>query len=154
MSLLKNIWEWLKKEFTHITSDLDKVAIAVTQQIKTAAESPEAGFVAKLFDGLRHTGVAEDILGIIRLAASKALAIELAIQMPTGDVTTEEFLEWEKRVLSALNMHSDRSIILTRVAATVMRDVLAFTQNGKSITFAEAVLLVEDAYQSSIEIGE
>ena len=152
MSLFSNIWEWLKKEFTHITSDLDKVAIAVTQQIKNAVDSPEAGFVAKIYDGLRHTGVAEEILGIVKLAAGKALALELAMQMPAGDVSEEQFLEWEKRVLSALNLHPDKAVVYTRVATTILRDVLAFTQNGKSITFAEGVLLVEDAYQASKEI--
>lgn len=149
MSLFKDIWTWLQKEFKDITQHADKVAVAVTQQIKTALESPEAGFIVKLIDGLTKTGVATEIIGIAKLAAGKALAIELAIAMPSGDVTEEAFLEWEQRVLSALNLHYDKSVVYTRVAATIIRDIQAFTQDGSAVSFAEAVKIVEDAYQAS-----
>lgn len=149
MSLFKDIWTWLQKEFKHITQDLDKVAIAVTQQIKNAAESSEMGFIAITIDKLRGTGLAEEILGIIKLAASKALAIELAIQLPTGDTGSEAFLAWEERVLKAAGIHADKSLLWTRVAATVLRDVQAFTQDGNAVSFAEAVIIVENAYQAA-----
>lgn len=149
MSMFKDVWAWLKAEFKHITQDLDKVAISVTQQIKNAAESNAAGFIAKTIDGLRGTGIAEEVLGIVKLATSKALAIELAIAMPAGDVTTDEFLAWEQKVLDAIGVHKDKSVIWTRVSATVIRDVQAFTQDGSAVTFAEAVIIAENAYQAS-----
>lgn len=153
MSLFTNIWSWLKQEFKHITQDLNKVAIAVTQQIKTAAESNAIGFIAKTIDELRGTGIAEEILGIIKLASMKALAIELALNLPAGDVTTDEFIAWEQNVLDTLGVHHDKSVIWTRVSATVIRDVQAFTQNGSAVTFAEAVIIAEDAYQASKDIA-
>jgi len=149
MSLFKDVWAWLQKEFKHITTDLDKVAITVTQQIKNAVDSPEAGFIASIIDGLTKTGIALEIIGIAKLAASKSLAIELAIQLPDGIATEQEFLDWEKSVLSAIGVHSDKSLIYTRVAATIVRDIQAFTQDGSAISFAEAVKLVEDAYQAT-----
>lgn len=149
MSIFKDVWTWLKSKFEHITQDVDKVAIAVTQQIKNAAESGAAAFIAHTIDGLRGTGIAEEVLGVIKLAASKALALELAILMPSGDVTAEGFLEWEQRVLTAAGVHPDKSALWTKVAATVLRDVQAFTQDGSAVTFAEAVIIVEDAYQAS-----
>lgn len=154
MSLFKNVWAWLKAEFKHITQDLDKVAIAVTQQIKNAAESSAAGFIAQTIDELRGTGIAEEILGIIKLAATKALAVELAIALPSGEVTSDEFIAWEQKVLEALGVHKDKSVVWTRVTATVIRDVQAFTQDGSAVTFAEAVIIGEDAYQASQETGE
>jgi len=149
MSIFTDVWAWLKKEFKHITTDLDKVAITVTQQIKMAAESPEAGFIAKLIDGLTKSGVATEVIGIVKLAASKALAIELAIQLPNGIASEEEFLAWEQKVLEAVGIHSDTSLLYTRIAATIVRDVQAFTQDGSAVSFAEAVQIVEDAYQAS-----
>lgn len=149
MSLFTNIWSWLEKEFKHITTDVDKIAIAVTQHIKDAVDSPAAGFIAGLIDGLTKSVVATEIIGVTKLAASKALAIELAIQLPNGLSTEADLLVWEEKVLTAIGLHSDKSLLYTRVAATVVRDIQAFTEDGTAVSFAEAVKIVEDAYQAS-----
>jgi hypothetical protein len=147
MSIFTKIWSWLKTAFTHITTDLDKVAISVTQQIKKAADSGELQFVANIIDGLTHSGVASEIAGTIKNSIVKVLSFELALQLPEN-FSGDDLIAWEQRVMDAIGVHKDKSAIWTKVSATVIRDVQAFTQDGTSVSFAEAVKLAEDAYQT------
>lgn len=147
MSIFKKIWEFLKNVFTHILQDVDKVAISVTQQIKVASDNGELDFLANIIGSLTHSGVPNEIAATIKNSVMKVLTFELALQLPANP-SGEELLQWEKNVMDALGVHKDKSAIWTKVTATIIRDVQAFTQDGSAISFAEAVKIGEDAYQT------
>jgi hypothetical protein len=151
MNLAEKVWDWFKKEFIHVTQTIAPLAVAVTQQIKLVAESPVTGVLAAMFDRLENThGVAIEVLATVKNSIVKALTIELALELPaSGDITSDEFLAWESKVMDALNVSKDKSVIWSRVSATIIRDYQAFTQDGSAVTFAEAVQMANDVYLSA-----
>lgn len=146
MSIFSDVWAWLKKEFTHITTDIDKVAITVTEEIKVIASNPEVGWMAKILDQLATHGIATEALALINTSIQKALMIELAIAVPSGPLSSDEFLAWEKRVMDALGVHPDQSVIWTRVSTTIIRDYQAATQDGTAVSFFEGAKMAQDAW--------
>lgn len=147
MSIFNKIWDFLKNIFTHILQDVDKVAISVTQQIKLASDNGELGFLATILGSLTHSGIPNEVAATVKNSVMKVLSFELALQLPANPLG-EELLEWEKNIMDALGVHKDKSAIWTKITATIIRDVQAFTQDGSAISFAEAVKIGEDAYQT------
>ncbi len=147
MSIFTKARDWLKKEFTHITTDYVKVAVTVTEEIKAIASSPEVGWMAKILDKLATHGIAVEVLGIVNSSVQKALLIELAIQVPYGNIGSDNFAAWEQNVLEAIGVHKDQSIIWTRLTTTIIRDYQAATQDGTAVSFFEGAKMGNDVWK-------
>lgn len=147
MSIFSKIGSWLSKVFKYVETDLDKIAISVTEGIKTALNDGVLGFIANVLDGLTKSNVPTEIVNIVSANIYKALAVELAIQGIPADPTSADILAFEQSVLAAFNVTSDKSQVYTTLAAQVYGILQVQVNNNTSFTFAVLVNDVEQAYQ-------
>ena len=151
MSIFTNIWNWLKKAFTYIEKDADKVAITLTEGLKTAMQSGVVGFIATALDGLTKSNVPSEIVTFLSANINKVLAVELAIQGIPDNPTQADILAFEQAVLKAFNVTSDKSKLYTTLAAQIYGMLKAQADAGTQFTFAVLVQDVEAAYQSYLQ---
>jgi hypothetical protein len=147
MSIFTKIGAWFKKEFSDILQDADKVAITLTEGIKTALVGGVLGFMAEGLDFLTKSNVPTEIVTLISNNIDKVLAVELAIQGLPATPTAADILAFEQRVLTAFGVTSDTSKLYTTLAAQIYGIIQTQNQAGTKFTFAVLVDDVEQAYQ-------
>ena len=147
---LHDVWEWFRRTFKHVKYDVDKIAISVTQAIKTAADSPISQVIATSIDTALHSHLAEDALAVIKVAAIRALAVELALQGVPDNPSEDDILNFEKEVYKAIAGKDPQaqSKLWTSFAASLYSIIKEALNEGNDLTFAEIVAIVEDAYQA------
>lgn len=148
MSIFTKVWDWLKKAFTYIEKDADKVAITLTEGLKDAMQSGVVGFIAAALDGLTKSHVPTEIVTFLSNNIDKVLATELAIQGIPDNPTQDDILAFEQAVLKAFNVTSDKSRLYTTLAAQTYGMLKAQADAGTKFTFALLVKDVELAYQN------
>lgn len=139
----------LSQWFSHFKANADKVAIAVTQAVKTALEGQVAQSISAVLDEIFKTHIAEDVLAVLKVAALKTLAIELAIQGIPDNPSGDDILNFEKQVWEAITGKSpqDKAKLWTTFAAQFFVRVKALLGENTTLTFAQIVILIEQAYQ-------
>lgn len=148
MSIFSKIGAWFAKAFKFVETDADKIAIAVTEAVKTAFVNGTLGFVASVLDGLLKSNVPTEIVNIIGSNINKVLAVELAIQGLPDNPTEADILKFEQDCLSAFGVHNDKSKLYTTLAAQIYGIVKQQADTGEKFTFAVLVIDVEQAYKT------
>lgn len=149
MSILSKVGAWFKKVFVAIKDDADKVAITITEEIKTGLDSGVIAAIAKALDTI--TGhVSTEVLTLLQAAVPKALAVELAIQGLPDNPTAADITTFDTAVLTAVGGAS--LVASSQLWTTLAAQVYAMLQtdlsaSGGSMTFAQIVALVEKSYQ-------
>jgi len=146
MSKLSNIWNWFKKNFLTAVESADAVAITVTEEAKTLLANGTGDFVAGLIDSVTKTGIAEEVVTILKKEIPNILAVELAIQGLPANPTPEQVLAFEQSILSAFGVLNNKSKLYTTLAAQVY-GIIQSTINTTPGSFADWVIAVENAYQ-------
>lgn len=150
MSIFTKIGAWLKKVFTEGLQDADKIAISVTEGVKTALVDGIAGFIADVLDGLTKSNIPTEIVTLLQNNISKILAVELAIQGLPANPTQQDILTFEQSVLAAFNVTSDKSKLYTTLAAQIYGIIQAQLGGQTKLTFAQLVVDVEQAYSDYV----
>jgi len=145
---LQKVWAWLEDSFESLETSGISVAITITENIKAGLDGSLAGFLAQTFDQLAHTKVAETALTTIKLELPKLLATEFAVQGLGVNPTEADFLAFENRILAAFKISADRSKNFTVISAQVYGILHQLANKGATMTFAEKVTDVEDAFQA------
>lgn len=146
MSIFKAIGAFFAKVFKFVKTDAAKVAIAVTEGVKTALLDGVLGFVAEIVDGLTKSQVPTEIVALIQANIYKILAVELAIQGLPDSPTEADILAFEQDVLTAFGVVSDKSKLYTVLASQIYGIIKAQVDAGTKLTFAQLVVDVEQAY--------
>jgi len=146
MSTLSNIWNWFKKNFLTAVESADAVAITVTEEAKTLLANGTGDFVAGLIDSVTKTGIAEEVVTILKKEIPNILVVELAIQGLPANPTPEQVLAFEQSILSAFGVLNNKSKLYTTLAAQVY-GIIQSTVNTTPGNFADWVIAVENAYQ-------
>lgn len=143
------VWVWLKKAFTDIVVHAASVAISITEQIKDGLNSDAAGFIAKVLDGLTHSGVPDHVLEFLRKIVPEVLAAELAVQALPLNPTEQDILDFENKLLAAFKVTDNKSKLYTTLAAQIYGIVMQTFAATPDVppTWAEWVKAVEEAYQ-------
>lgn len=147
MSIFSKIGTWFAGAFKTVETDADKIAIAVTEGIKTALVSGVAGFIAEILDGLTKSQVPTELVTLVQNNIDKLLAVELAIQGLPASPTEADILAFEQEVLKAFSVTSDASKLYTTIAAQVYGIIKTQADSGTKFTFAQLVEDVEEAYR-------
>lgn len=150
MSFLSKVGAWFKKVFTDITQSADKVAIAITEEIKSGLDTGVLAVIANALDAL--TGhVSTEVLALLKEGVPKALAIELAIQGLPANPTPADVQTFENNVLQAIGGATllQKSALWTKLSVQILTLIQAqiLTDQGQPATFAQIVTLVEESYQ-------
>lgn len=145
ISDLVTAWSWLKTKFIDHIQSGDKVAIVITQTIKTLLTNPIAGFLENIADTVTNsqlpTAIVNTLIGII----PKILAVELGIQGLPDNATPAQISAFEQSVMAAFSVTSNNSKVYTTLAAQIYGIIQASIANGKT-NFADLVADVEQAY--------
>jgi hypothetical protein len=150
IDVIKWVKGWkLGKVFKSAKDFVDKVAVSVTQGIKTAAEGTIAQTISVVIDEALHTHLAEDALAVIKIAAMKALAVELAIKGLPDNPSGDDILAFEKEVFEAITGKTPQaqSKVWTTFAAQLYEDIHEAIGENTTLTYAQIVILIEKAYQ-------
>src|SRR5579872_19426 len=147
MSIFTKAWAWLKNAFKYIETDADKIAISVTEGLKTAFVNGTLGFIANILDGLTHSQVPTEVVTFIGANVDKLLATELAIQGLPANPTEADILAFEQAVLKAFSVVSDKSKLYTTLAAQIYGIIKTQADASVKFTFAQLVIDIETAYQ-------
>jgi hypothetical protein len=150
IDVIKWVKGWrLDKAFKSAKDFVDKVAISVTQGIKTAAEGTIAQTISVIIDEALNTHLAADALTALKFASMKALAVELAIQGLPDNPTGDDIAEFEFAVFQAITGKSPqaRSKLWTTFAAQFYQLIKDAIGENSTLTFAQIVALIEKAYQ-------
>lgn len=150
MSILTPIiqaWTWFKKNVVDHTKDAAKVAMVVTETVKTLLANPVTGFLTNLLDTVTNTQLPTEVVNIISGAIPKILAVELGIQGLPDNPTPDQILAFEQAILKAFNVNADNSKLYTILGAQVY-GIIQDTLNNTPGKFADWVNAVEQAYIS------
>ena len=148
---LGSVWAWLKNGFESLETSGVSVAIAITENIKAGLSSNVVGFLSTAFDQLFHTKVAENVITTLKLEIPKLLAVELAVQGLGVNPTEDDFLAFENRILAAFKVSPDTSKHYTVIAAQIYGILHQLANKGASLTFADKVAAVEEAFQDMVQ---
>jgi hypothetical protein len=151
MSIFTSIGAFLKKVFVDITQDADKVAITLTEGVKTALVNGTLGFIANILDTLTKSGIPTEVVNLVSANIDKVLAVELAIQGLPANPTAADVLAFEQSVLAAFGVTSDKSKLYTVLAAQIYGIIQVQVNNATAVTFAQLVADVEQAYADYVQ---
>jgi len=149
MGLISDIvsaWNWLKNGFIDHIQSGNKIAIFITQTVKSLLVNPATGFLLNIADAVTHSQLPTEIANTVVSVIPKILAFELGIQELPANPAEADILAFEQSVLAAFKVTSDASKVYTTLAAQVYSLIKAASADGK-VTFGEAVTIVEQAYQ-------
>jgi hypothetical protein len=153
MSIFTKIGAWFAKVFKVIAVDADKFAITVTEYIKQGLDTGILGAIAKGLDSI--TGhVSTEVLAFLQAEIPKALAVELAIQGLPANPTADDIATFEKEILTAIGGKDlvSKSKLWTTFSVQVFTLVqTALKANNDTLTFAQIVSLIEQAYQDYVQ---
>lgn len=150
IDVIKWVKGWrLDKVFKSAKDFVDKVAISVTQGVKTAAEGTVAQTISVIIDEALHTHLAEDVLAKVKIGTMKALAAELALKGLPDNPSGDDILAFEKSVFEAITGKSPQALskLWTTFAAQLYQDIHEAIGENTTLTFAQIVDLVEKAYK-------
>jgi hypothetical protein len=145
MSIFTKVGDWFAKVFKEVRTDGIKIAIAVTEGIKTALNSGIAGFLVQIIPG--NSKIPQAIITELIQWIPKLLAAELALQGLPSNPTAQDILDFENRVIAAFGKVGDKSKLYTVLAAQIYGIIDTQVNAGSAFTFAELVEDVEQAYQ-------
>jgi len=153
MSIFSKVGSWLAgavktvgNALKFVETSADKIAISVTEGVKTALLDGVLGFIADVLDGLTKSQVPTEIVTLVQNNIYKILAVELAIQGIPANPTPADILTFEQAVLTAFNVTSDKSKLYTTLAAQIYGIIQTQANSNTQFTFAELVADVEQAY--------
>lgn len=147
--LAGRVLAWLGKVFKNVIHSAGPVAVTITEAVKAALTSQATGFLAKLFDDLSGSHIAEDVLKVATPWITKLLAAELAVTHLPDNPTEDDILDFEQRVLTAFNVYDNKSKLYSVFGAQIygiVQKTFGDTPE-KPPTFAEWVKALEEAYQ-------
>lgn len=158
MSIFTKAGAWLGKAAKTVGTDIadavkfvevsgDKIAMAVTEGVKTALVDGTLGFIAEVLDGLTKSNIPTEIVTLIQNNIDKVLAVELAIEGLPVNPQASDILAFEQRVLAAFQVTSPGSKLYTTLAAQIYGIIQAQVNSGTAFSFAQLVADVEQAYQ-------
>lgn len=145
ISDLTRAWTWLTKGFVSHTINADKVAVTITEAVKTILANPVAGFLENTADAITGTQVPTTIANDINAVIPKILAVELGIQGLPANATEQQILQFEQAILNAFDIKSNNSKLYTEIAAQVYGIIQTNIANGTT-NFAGWVGAVGQAY--------
>ena len=146
MSIPKAVWAWLVKAWHSIRVSADSVAIAVTEEVKGSLDSGVVGFIANAIDQLTKSKIADSIVADLKVYIPKVLATELAVQGLPDNPTQAQILTFENAILSAFNLHDNKSKLYTTLAAQIYGRI-SYAVSSTPGKFSDWVTVVEDCYQ-------
>jgi|SRR6185312_689246 len=143
-----NAWDsvkaFFKKAFEDADHDLLEVVIKITNVVKIALSSGTAQFLVDL----TKTDLDNKVLDIANKYLAILLADEIMLQGLKEATTQEEIQAIFSKVLDSFGQMTDdqKAKFYTSLAADLYK-LYQEIKSGKKITFGEAALLVESAYQ-------
>jgi len=146
MSIFTKIGAWLGKAFKFIKNDADKVAIAITEAIKTGLDDGILPLLADIIPG----NVPKEVITLLEAWVPKILAIELGLQGLPDNPTVQQVIDFTNSIVQAVAKKSDlnKSQLWTTFAAQVFNlieaEINANPNHG--LSFAQIVKIVEEAY--------
>lgn len=147
MSIFTKIWAWLKKEFVSIETHAAHIAVAVSEAAKQALQNGSLDVLAKVADLLTGSNIGDEAEAALKLALPKIIAVSAAIEThPDSTWSTEQVQAWEQKVLDAFNIHGNKSVLYTLIAAQAYGVLNSLKQNPEKPTFAAWVGAVEKIY--------
>lgn len=146
------IWQWFAKIFKSVKTDAAKIAVAITEDVQTALKSGVIGALAdvisSIFPNVKH--LPQDVVTELENIVPKALASELALQGLPDNPTEQDVTDFENKVLTAFNLHDDKSKLYSVLSAQIYGILLKHI--GKTgLTFADRLADVEEAYQDYVK---
>lgn len=148
MSIISDItraWAWLKKEVTAVAIPADKVAVTITEAIKTLLANPVANTLENIADAVTGTQVPTEVANEINAVIPKILAVELAIEGLPEIATPAGVLAFEQAILGTFNVSSNNSKLYTELSSQIYGIVQSKIDSGQT-NFASWVDAVEQAY--------
>jgi hypothetical protein len=147
MSIFIKVWAWLKKEFVSIEHSAAHIAVAVTEAAKEALQNGSMDVLAKVVDLITKSNIGDEAEAALKLALPKILAVSVAIEThPTSDSAENDVLEWEKKLMDAFNIHWNKSIVFSLIAAQSFGVINSTLKNPGKPTLAAWISAVETIY--------
>jgi len=151
MSIFTKIGTFLHNLFNNVKDKVDKVAIAITEAVKTGITS---GVIPALADDVLGVNLGTQVTAVATKAVNAALAVELGLQGLPDNATAEELEAFSTSVVTAVAGlgAAQKSQLWTTLAAQVYQaiDTEVNASEAKTLTFAQIVGIVETAYQDYV----
>lgn len=151
MSIFVKAIHWIAGIFSKAKDELAKAAVFIVRDIQPVLFSPTADVLAGILDAITKTTLPETVLETLRKDVPIFLTAEGVINSLNANSTEDEVKAALNKLLSYFpSLNGDqRAQMWTTLAANIYM-ALHNASNGKPITFAEAVIIIEEAYQSYI----
>lgn len=156
---MKKLWDKIKEYIAELKTEAVKlenffighflpVAVAITEDIKNALDSGQAGFYAQMITNLTGSGIPLEVVGLLKLVVPKLYSLELGITTLPINPTESDIEAWEQRCLAAWGITTFKSKVLSATAAMAIVEFKTLKNEAGGLTYASAVRLAEDTYQN------
>lgn len=145
ISILTSAFNWLKKGFVSHIVDADKVAVTITEMVKTLLANPVTNFLENVADSVTGTQVPTNIANDINAVIPKILSVELAIEGLPDNATPQQILAFEQSVLKAFSVNANNSKLYTELGAQIY-GIIQTTEATGNANFAGWVTAIETTY--------
>lgn len=150
MSIFSKFFSWLKGAAKSTEHAAAKVAVFITELLKTAATNGTLDVAGYIVDAISKSDIGDVAVAKLKVVIPNTVSLALALESPDNNATAEQMAEWSQNVLKAIGLASDRSKLYTTLAADIAKDIqnhLSEEGAGKGLSFADWVQIVEDAFQ-------
>lgn len=153
MSIFVKAIHWIAGIFSKAKDDLAKAAVFIVKDIQPVLFSPAADALAGILDAITKTTLPETVLTVLRKDVPLFITAEGVINTLTADSTEADVKAALAKVISYFPALSadQRAQFWTTLAATIYIDLHKLA-NGDQLTFAEAVVIIEESYQAYVAI--
>lgn len=148
MSVLTNVWDWLKKEGSQVKNIWNPIAISITEELKTLWASGVPNFLATIADKLLDSGtLIEDVVAKVGAYLPAFLVAELGIQDLPADPTPADYKKFENDAIAAFGNLTDKDKFYTTLQAQIAGVIQPLVQPGAKLTFGVLASDGEEIYQ-------
>lgn len=144
-----HILEWIFGIFKKAKDDLAKITVVLVNDVKPLLDSNAADLLAGIIDAITKTGLAETVLTQLRKDVPIFLTAEGIINTLNDNSTAQEVQDELNKLLQLFPNFTpaQKAQLWTTLAASIYVDLHKMA-DGESLTFADAVVIVEQAYQA------
>lgn len=148
MSIFNKLFAWFKKVFVSAEKNAAHIAVAIGEVAKESLNNGTLDVMAKVVDFIAKSNLGDEIELALKASLPKIIAVSNAVQtFPTKDSTEADVLAWEKSILDGFNIHDNKSVLYTTIAAQTFGVLNSLLKQPGRPTFSAWVAAVEEIYQ-------
>lgn len=156
--LIRRVEAWFAKVFVSVEENAAHIAVSIGEVAKDALQNGTLDVGAKIVDFVTKSALGDEVEAALKIALPKIIAVSAAIEThPDATWTTDQVVAWEQKILDAFNIHGNKSVVYSLIAAQTYGVLNSLKANPGKPTLAAwigAVEAIYNDYQADLSIEQ